>query len=110
MIVCIGAMIGSYFLGDIANNFGRRKAMITFDIVMMLGCAIMNINNYVIMMIGRFVAGLAVGGNNALIPLYVNEISPIEVSGKMGSIFQFFVCFSYFIAFSFGILLLFFVL
>jgi len=46
MIVCIGALIGSYLVGDIANNFGRRKSMIVFDIIMMLGCGIMNINIY----------------------------------------------------------------
>jgi len=54
-------------------------------------------------MIGRFIAGLAVGGNLALIPLYVNEITPKEISGKMGSIFQFFVCFSYLWAFALGL-------
>lgn len=42
-------------------------------------------------MIGRFIAGIAVGGNNAIIPLYVNEISPKEISGKMVNLFFMFI-------------------
>ncbi len=61
--------------------------MMVFDSLVIFSCAIMNINNYTIIMIGRFLAGLAVGGNNALIPLYVNEISPQDVSGKMVYLF-----------------------
>lgn len=42
-------------------------------------------------MLGRLVGGFAVGLNSALVPLYINEIAPSEISGNMGAMNQTFV-------------------
>ena len=43
------------------------------------------------MYIGRILCGLTVGLNTTLIPLYIKEMSPTEMSGKTGSFNQLFV-------------------
>jgi len=55
----LGAMIGSFFAGDLANKRGRRVALMVFDLLIILGCYICLINNYFSILIGRFIIGIA---------------------------------------------------
>ena len=40
---------------------------------------------------GRFICGISVGLNSVIVPLYVREISPKQISGMMGSFNQGFI-------------------
>lgn len=62
MILCAGAIFGAQSVSFLANKFGRKNTMIFFDGLLIFGCIIMNINNYVVLLIGRFIVGLAKGG------------------------------------------------
>lgn len=55
MILCIGAIFGAYSVSYLANSIGRRKTLMVFDFCVVLGGAITNIDNYVAIMIGRFI-------------------------------------------------------
>jgi len=92
MILCIGAIVGAYSAGLLANAIGRRKTLMVFDACVILGGLITNINNYAAIMIGRFISGLSVGGNNVMIPIYVNEISPTVIIANELSDELFSVC------------------
>lgn len=43
---------------------------------------------YSVGLIGRFISGLAVGFNSAIVPLYINEIMPTTLTGLGGSFNQ----------------------
>jgi MFS family permease len=43
------------------------------------------IENIYLLIAGRAICGFAVGLNSALVPLYINEISPTSVSGIAGT-------------------------
>lgn len=55
----LGAMIGSFIAGDLGNKHGRRKALMIFDLLIILGCYICLINNYFPILFGRFIIGIA---------------------------------------------------
>lgn len=99
LMLCGGAIFGAWAVSFLANKFGRKYTMIFFDILLIFGCSLLNINNYPVLLIGRFITGVAKGGENiyfsniyfflfnllgniAIIPLYVNEITPNYIKGK----------------------------
>lgn len=55
----LGAMVGSFFSGDLANKKGRRKALLIFDFISISGCCLSLINNYFTILIGRFLVGVS---------------------------------------------------
>lgn len=65
--------------------------MILSDIIGIIGTALYFINNFWIGVIGRFISGLIVGINSALVPLFIKEISPKEISGLAGTFNQGFI-------------------
>ena len=59
--------------------------MILADIVGIIGTSLFFINNFWIGVIGRFISGLIVGINSALVSIFIKEISPKQISGLTGT-------------------------
>lgn len=59
--------------------------MILTDIIGIVGSLLFLVANIWAGTAGRFIVGLAVGFNSAVVPLYVKEISPKSISGMTGS-------------------------
>ena len=100
----IGAVFGC-ILGGILLKKGRRISFIIADFISIVAIILMLIQSSVLLLIGRFIVGIAVGINSAAIPCYVNEISPSQISGAMGSMFQLMVNVGIFISFILGLFL-----
>jgi len=62
------------------------------DSIAILGSGLTAIANLPILIIGRFLCGFAVGLNSSLVPLYINEVSPIQLNGITGSMNQILIC------------------
>jgi MFS family permease len=88
----LGAIPGAFFSGKIAAYFGRRYACMICDAIAMVGLVLTLVVNLPTMAIGRFICGISVGINSVLVPLYINEISPIHIKGVMGAANQIFIC------------------
>lgn len=85
----IGCIFGSILFGKIAERLGRKPSMIWVAIIFMLSSIMMGISDTVdSIVIWRVIAGFSVGGASVLSPLYIAEISPQRVRGKMVSINQ----------------------
>jgi len=58
-----------------------RYSLILFDIIGILGCIIIG-SDYTLgpLVAGRFITGLAIGMNTACVPLYVRDVSPLQIS------------------------------
>ncbi|MEM6160508.1 sugar porter family MFS transporter [Erwinia sp. P6884] len=73
----LGSAIGAIFAGRIADRAGRKKIILAMALIFMvgsLGCAMAP--NVVLMIMFRFILGLAVGGAAAIVPIYIAEIVP----------------------------------
>lgn len=99
----VGAIIGAFSGGIMASKLGRRKTFILADIIGMIGCTIWVFQGNAPLLLGRLIGGVAVGINSAIVPLYINEISPMKISGSMGSMTQLMVNAGILISFFIGL-------
>lgn len=88
-VLLIGAMIGALVAGRISDSLGRKKAVTGFGLVFALGTLIAVVSqDYWTLLIARFILGLAVGGASAQVPVYLGEISPANIRGRILSLNQ----------------------
>ncbi|AIF52698.1 sugar porter family MFS transporter [Pelosinus sp. UFO1] len=80
----LGAALGSIVGGVLADKHGRRRNIIHLALMFFLaaiGCTLAP--NVEIMVICRFLLGLAVGGASVTVPTYLAEMSLMENRGRM---------------------------
>ena len=86
----IGTIIGSLAVGRPADRLGRRGVLFLlaiFYFVTALGCAFAW--NWWSFVFFRFLGGLAVGGASVVSPMYIAELSPAKLRGRLVAITQF---------------------
>ncbi|TDH74405.1 hypothetical protein CCR75_006781 [Bremia lactucae] len=84
-----GGMIGALVIGRISNRFGRKRVMMVNCVYMILGAVVQaSASNIYVFMVGRMIAGIASGGATAVIPGFINEISPPTLRSYLGVKFQ----------------------
>lgn len=83
-VLLIGAVIGATSAGRVTERFGRRKALGAVGVVFIIGTVIASAaNGYPVLMAGRVILGLAVGAASATVPVYLSEISPTKIRGRL---------------------------
>ncbi len=85
-----GCVLGSAAAGRITDRFGRRKILLWVALVFALTSIQTSLaGNFSMFLVARFLGGIAVGGASILSPMYVAEISPPAIRGRMGALYQF---------------------
>lgn len=85
----VGAMIGAAFAGPIADATGRRRLVLVAAIVFAIGAIGAALATSAGMLVlFRFVLGLAVGAASLIVPLYLAEVAPTEIRGAVASLNQ----------------------
>src|SRR5438445_8640107 len=95
-----GTILGSMFAGIPGDKIGRRdslRAMAVLYVISSLGCALAW--NWYSLVLFRFVGGLGIGGSSVLGPMYIAEIAPAKVRGRLVGFFQFNVVFGILLAY-----------
>lgn len=88
-ILLIGAAIGAVIAGVLSDKYGRRKVVIVSSILFMIGVVFMaEASNWIYLLVGRLIVGLAIGLASMVIPLYVSELAPAHIRGTCVAIFQ----------------------
>lgn len=88
-IVPLGAIFGAVISCSISRRFGRRKMLMLSDIIGIIGCYISIIPTNYTFGIGRFITGFVAGSFAAVCPIYLNEIAPTDISGRVGILVQY---------------------
>lgn len=85
----IGAIVGAGSSGPLADKLGRRRLVMLIAIVFIIGALILAAStNLALLIIGRLIIGLAVGGSMSTVPVYLSEMAPTEYRGSLGSLNQ----------------------
>jgi len=87
-----GAFFGALFAYVSAHWLGRKWSLIAWAVLFQLGAGIMLASNenrglgpiYA----GRVIAGLAVGATSNITPIYISEISPPAVRGRLVGVYE----------------------
>ncbi|MGW2378631.1 sugar porter family MFS transporter [Streptomyces sp. NPDC001658] len=80
----LGAALGAVTGGRLSDARGRRRTILVLAVVFFvgaLGCTLAP--NTAVMVVARFVLGLAVGGASVTVPVYLAEVSPAERRGAL---------------------------
>ena len=89
----IGTIIGTLVSSKPGDIWGRRQSLKVLGFLFIIsasGCAFAW--DYWSLCCFRFIGGLAIGGSSVLGPMYVAEISPAKLRGRLVILFQFNVC------------------
>ncbi|MDQ0199378.1 sugar porter family MFS transporter [Neobacillus ginsengisoli] len=79
-----GAALGSVFGGRLSDRFGRRKMILNLALLFFIaaiGCTLSPTAG--VMIVFRFLLGLAVGAASVMVPAFLAEMSPVELRGRM---------------------------
>ncbi len=84
-----GTVVGALTAGLIGQRLGGRNAlrlMAVLYIVSSLGCAFAW--SWPALVIFRFIGGLGIGGSSVLAPVYIAELAPASMRGRLVGMFQ----------------------
>lgn len=84
-----GSLIGALAVSKLADVFGRKYIIVLSGWVWVIGAVLQcAAQNRGMLVVGRIIAGLAVGLASATVPLYQSEITAPAIRGRMVSLQQ----------------------
>lgn len=85
----IGCILGASFSGRLGDKFGRKKVLMITALLFGISAIGSGFSNSIpAFVFYRILGGLAVGGASVLAPVYIAEVSPAHLRGRMVSINQ----------------------
>ena len=96
----IGTVAGSLLAGMPADRFGRKPVLFIIALlfaVSAIGSAITS--SWSLFVFFRLIGGIGVGASSVVAPMYISEISPANLRGRMTALFQFNVIFGILMAY-----------
>ncbi len=87
--VLVGCMIGAALAGPLSDRFGRKRILL-FSAALFAGSAVASAlpRNLTELVLARFLGGLGVGMASMLSPLYIAEVAPARIRGRLVSLNQ----------------------
>ena len=84
-----GCVIGCFVAGRLADRYGRKRLLVLVAVLFAVtSIATALAGNFTAFVTARFLGGLAVGGVSLLSPMYVAEVAPASLRGRMGTLYQ----------------------
>jgi SP family arabinose:H+ symporter-like MFS transporter len=84
-----GCILGSLAAGRYTDRYGRRKILLwVATLFSITSVATAVAPTFAMFIVARFLGGIAVGGASILSPMYVSEVSPANIRGRLGALYQ----------------------
>ncbi len=85
----VGCLIGAMVAGAAADRYGRKPLLIVAATLFTVSAIATGLfNDFTMFNIARFIGGVGIGVASALSPMYIAEVSPTEIRGRMVSLNQ----------------------
>jgi sugar porter (SP) family MFS transporter len=88
-IALVGTVIGALTAGSLGQKYGSREMLrltAILYLVSSIGCAFAP--NWDLLLVARFLGGLGIGGSSVLGPVYIAELAPGHLRGRLVGTFQ----------------------
>jgi SP family xylose:H+ symportor-like MFS transporter len=86
----IGCLLGSLAAGYFSDSFGRRRVLLIAAIIFAISSALTGwTHSFTGFIVWRIAGGIAIGLSSNISPLYIAEISPASIRGRLVSLNQF---------------------
>lgn len=84
-----GCAVGCFIAGKLTDRYGRKKLLVIVAVLFALTSVATSLAaGFDSFVTARFLGGLAVGGVSLLSPMYVAEVSPPSIRGRLGTLYQ----------------------
>lgn len=85
----LGCIPGALVAGALSDRFGRKRLLFVCAVLYALSGIFSAIpRDFDQFLIARFIGGLGIGASSMICPLYIAEIAPEKVRGRLGTLFQ----------------------
>ena len=85
----VGCLIGAMVAGSAADKYGRKPLLMLSSVLFTVSAIATGLfNDFTLFNIARFIGGVGIGVASALAPMYIAEVSPPEIRGRMVSLNQ----------------------
>ena len=85
----VGCLGGAMVAGAAADKFGRKPLLVTAAVLFTVSAVATGIfNDFTLFNVARFIGGVGIGVASALSPMYIAEVSPADIRGRMVSLNQ----------------------
>lgn len=89
-IALVGCAIGAWFAGRLADRFGRKRVALTAAVLFLVAGLGQGLPfGAADFMAWRLLGGFAIGVASVAAPMYISEISPTHLRGRLTALFQF---------------------
>jgi sugar porter (SP) family MFS transporter len=88
-LLLVGCMVGAFAGGRAADRVGRRPTLAVTALTFVGGVLLAAFApDFPLLLLARFIIGLAVGTSSMVVPLYIGEMAPARVRGGLVSLNQ----------------------
>ena len=85
----VGCLAGAMVAGAAADRYGRKPLLMLSAVLFTVSAVATGLfNDFILFNIARFIGGIGIGVASALSPMYIAEVSPAEIRGRMVSLNQ----------------------
>jgi SP family sugar:H+ symporter-like MFS transporter len=87
--ILVGSAIGAFGAGRMADRIGRRGVMLLSALLFLASALLAGAaSSSVIFIIARIIGGLGVGAASVISPVYISEVTPANIRGRLSSVQQ----------------------
>jgi MFS transporter, SP family, sugar:H+ symporter len=98
--VLLGCAVGAFVAGTLADSIGRRPALLLNAVLFLISAIITGAAGSAgVFIAGRLFGGLAIGAASVLTPMYISEVAPSHLRGRLSSLQQLAIVMGLFMAF-----------
>jgi SP family sugar:H+ symporter-like MFS transporter len=87
--ILVGSAIGAFGAGRLADRIGRRGVMILSAVLFLVSALLAGAaSSSLLFIIARIIGGLGVGAASVISPVYISEVTPANIRGRLSSVQQ----------------------
>ncbi|PXW77675.1 SP family sugar:H+ symporter-like MFS transporter [Blastomonas natatoria] len=87
--ILVGSAIGAFGAGRMADRIGRRGVMLLSALLFLASALLAGAaSSSIIFIIARIIGGLGVGAASVISPVYISEVTPANIRGRLSSVQQ----------------------